>query len=997
MIEQLGSPHLFFTLSAADLHWPDLHRIIEQQRAIAHGTDPLDISTLGERAHYNRCVDNLTKYPHIVASFLQCRIKLFLETLNKVPGFEFTDHWYRYEWQHRGSGHVHGFLWLRDGPNLEDKNLENPEHRRELADYFSKKVFAHTPIPNLPRPQINPCQLRRPTGDKDNRTDVAEILNRCQRHSKCLATYCLRYNKRLKAMACRFGFPHPVCNMPEIEKNQKGQWTFYPARPQSDIDLNRYHPLWTAMWRGNIDISPVLSKEAAVNYISKYAAKAESISAELDKIMLELTNDTPGDSGVQPIITKVLNRFAIERDFSAQEACHQLLHMQMVECSRTFDTINLPVDLTVTRVLRARSRRRDDPPADGNVVQHAQSNAMSKLETYMERQVELENISYFDMVKRYQWKPKNKRWDQRRREAVVMIYPKKWYDGLRKDSSKPNDGYDCPVFFTAARRALMLYVPFRNLHDLSDFHQFLDPPGPREVYNPDENNDLRWRTCFFHRMLHTPGLFPNEIHRIFHEVEEDDYGLNIDPFESDNDEWNPTPEFPRRQEQEWQTAGRVMANQMIGQPRDFFGARDIDLLHDWNLDLCDYDLPPHPEIFIATQKQLSRETTEYEPVFPHMLNDGQRTVYNSVVNEFSNTLDGNGDMRGNVIVIGKGGVGKSFLIRAMEHGIWQVMMEKYGREEYPTVRVAVKLAAFTGKAAFQVRGVTIHSLLSIGKIDRSYGIQPLQAESLRRLQRDLKNTRFLFLDEMSMIGLRLLDAIDNRLRQIFSLHHDKPFGGLIIVLFGDYGQLPPVMDSPLYAPITDRSETILQHAFQLYRSSFTRAFELTQQMRQQGITDMDRRFQIVLSNLRTGEVQKEDWEFLQTRVLARLSPPERSTFESAIFLFSTNKEVDDRNTQMMEQAGTPVAKIEALYQGISKEEGAKVDSDYCNNLEHALYLSVGCRVKLPHFCVLMLGNVNKKRLAIERSLQWGSRHSPRNSLWRQYQAAQSTNLCACRI
>jgi len=76
------------------------------------------------------------------------------------------------------------------------------------------------------------------------------------------------------------------------------------------------------------------------------------------------------------------------------------------------------------------------------------------------------------------------------------------------------------------------------------------------------------------------------------------------------------------------------------------------------------------------------------------------------------------------------------------------------------------------------------------------------------------------------------------------------------------------MDSPLYAPIMDRSETILQHAFQLYHSSFTHAFELTQQMRQQGITDMDRRFQIVLSNLRTGEVQKEDWEFLQTHVLA---------------------------------------------------------------------------------------------------------------------------------
>ena len=81
--------------------------------------------------------------------------------------------------------------------------------------------------------------------------------------------------------------------------------------------------------------------------------------------------------------------------------------------------------------------------------------------------------------------------------------------------------------------------------------------------------------------------------------------------------------------------------------------------------------------------------------------------------------------------------------------------DRYGQEEYPTVRTAVKLSAFTGKAAFQVGGVTIHSLLGIGKIDGG-NILPLDVQSLRRLQRDLKNTRFLFLDEMSMIGLRLL-------------------------------------------------------------------------------------------------------------------------------------------------------------------------------------------------------------------------------------------------
>jgi hypothetical protein len=174
-----------------------------------------------------------------------------------------------------------------------------------------------------------------------------------------------------------------------------------------DINLNRYHPLWTAMWRGNIDVSPILSKDAAVNYISKYAAKAESMSSELDKVMLEYAREEPDDGGIQSVVTKTLNRLVIERDFSAQEACHQLLHIPMVECSRTFDSINLPVDLTVTRVLRARPRRTEQPN-DSDVLQQAWRNASSKLEAYMGRQRDLETISYFDMVKNYQWKSKNK-------------------------------------------------------------------------------------------------------------------------------------------------------------------------------------------------------------------------------------------------------------------------------------------------------------------------------------------------------------------------------------------------------------------------------------------------------------------------------------------------------------------------------------------------------------------------------------------------------------
>ena len=154
-----------------------------------------------------------------------------------------------------------------------------------------------------------------------------------------------------------------------------------------------------------------------------------------------------------------------------------------------------------------------------------------------------------------------------------------------------------------------------------------------------------------------------------------------------------------------------------------------------------------------------------EVVLPEMLNPGQHQVYYYVLHQLTRCLEGVEDNEDNVnvIVLGVGGVGKSFLIRALEHGIWQTLMQMFGQERYPSVRSAVKLAAFTGKAAYQVGGVTIHSLLGLGRLDRE-GCQPLKPDQLRCLQQDLKNARFLFLDEKSMIGLKLFNAIDSRLR-----------------------------------------------------------------------------------------------------------------------------------------------------------------------------------------------------------------------------------------
>ena len=122
-------------------------------------------------------------------------------------------------------------------------------------------------------------------------------------------------------------------------------------------------------------------------------------------------------------------------------------------------------------------------------------------------------------------------------------------------------------------------------------------------------------------------------------------------------------------------------------------------------------------------------------------------------------------------------------------------------------------------------GIIIHSLLPIGDINNP---QSLADTTRCRLERALKDVHFLFFDEMSMIDLRLLSIIDSRLREVRPQFRDLPFGGLSIILFGDFAQLPPVADKPLYSPVTDSSPSSILAAHRLYRTSFIIIFHLIQ-------------------------------------------------------------------------------------------------------------------------------------------------------------------------
>jgi len=92
MVEQLGCGHIFFTLSAADTHWPDLHRLIEEMRAL-FGEVAQDFNTLTEEQANRRRVQNVIDYPQICAYFLYNGFLLFMDTIKKIPQLEHVDYW----------------------------------------------------------------------------------------------------------------------------------------------------------------------------------------------------------------------------------------------------------------------------------------------------------------------------------------------------------------------------------------------------------------------------------------------------------------------------------------------------------------------------------------------------------------------------------------------------------------------------------------------------------------------------------------------------------------------------------------------------------------------------------------------------------------------------------------------------------------------------------------------------------------------------------------
>lgn len=219
----------------------------------------------------------------------------------------------------------------------------------------------------------------------------------------------------------------------------------------------------------------------------------------------------------------------------------------------------------------------------------------------------------------------------------------------------------------------------------------------------------------------------------------------------------------------------------------------------------------------------------------------------------------------NVFITGYAGTGKSYILNKLKY------------------MFKIEVTSTTGLAAVNVQGQTLHSWAGVGICNKP--VDKVVENILKRsaLKKQILNCKILAIDEISMLDARTFDYIDSVLRILRD--EEKPFGGIQVLLLGDFFQLPPVEKEAGFCFTSNCWEELnLRTVFleKIYRQK-------------------DEKFIRALSNMRINSLTEYDIELLCNREISY------NTYDSdTLHIFSTNKEADNYNKFKFNAVKKPV-------------------------------------------------------------------------------------------
>ncbi len=263
----------------------------------------------------------------------------------------------------------------------------------------------------------------------------------------------------------------------------------------------------------------------------------------------------------------------------------------------------------------------------------------------------------------------------------------------------------------------------------------------------------------------------------------------------------------------------------------------------------------------------------------------------------------------NVFLTGPAGSGKTFVLNSYIQYL-------------KSHAVDVAITASTGIAATHLGGQTIHSWSGLGVKDilTDYDIEALMEKQY--LYKRFERTKVLVIDEVSMLHHFRLDLIEWICRQM--KRNDKPFGGMQIVVCGDFFQLPPVTRGDVVdSEFAYKAESWLA-------SKFTVCY-ITEQHRQKDNTYLE-----ILNQIRQNKVSKDTVSLLNSRMNKDIESVGESTR-----LYTHNIDVDMVNQRHLSLISGNIKKYEMSTKGSRNlAESLKKSCLSPENLE----LKIGARV-----------------------------------------------------
>ncbi|KAK8772606.1 hypothetical protein V5799_024149, partial [Amblyomma americanum] len=431
MIRQLGKPTAFLTLSASEMHWPDLLKLLKKLKV---AKDEVDYDEEEMDRYYAAVLVN--EDPMVCAIYFEHMVRVTMQILcnKRISPFRpnhVVEYFKRIEFQHRGSAHAHILLWLANAPNEQVENGGMPE-----TVALPERILS-----------LNNEALVRP---------------RCQRHEHTHTCY------KGSRKTCRFNFPlwpmpctvvlTPLAS-PKKEEDPEGAKHFENLKATRDalhdVLQHTIYASFEYMWEqhGIRDFGHyqmiILDVYACAAYVVEYVNKSNRGVSSLNRALRaifdeDVENKLTCELALRKLGVRILNGI----EMSAQEAAWVLLQFHMSETSTDVIFVN-----TVWPEERIRSKKTKDE-MDREHLEATSTDIWRKsaIDKYEERPPELEDLTLAEFMTEYSSKGKL---TKRTKRAILRC----------RD-------YDINDVVNYKREHVMLYVPFRRENEFLDRNKF---------------------------------------------------------------------------------------------------------------------------------------------------------------------------------------------------------------------------------------------------------------------------------------------------------------------------------------------------------------------------------------------------------------------------------------------------------------------------------------------------------------------------------------------